>query len=143
MTESVEFTFLWNDQHLMEVRISASNGRFSGTTNVYLSIDGLAEAAEEIVSFPRNPHDKRELRFGPKGLVTMRFFCEGEAGRSFIELSMESEHDTYQCAGNVKPENVRLHAAVEASAIDAFVSELRIVQTSLSGVARLKLVSPT
>lgn len=144
MTERVQVAFLWNDNDLLEVRISAWNGRFGGTTDVYLAIDGLAKAAEKIDSFPRNPHDKREIQFGPgKGLVTVRFFCEGEGGRSFIELWMESQHETYQCATNVSPENVRIHAPVEASAIDTFVSELRQVQANLSGVASLNLVPQT
>jgi hypothetical protein len=127
---------------MLEVRISAWNGRFGGTVDVYLSLDGLAMAAEKIDGFPSNTHDKREIEFGPgKGLVSLRFFCEGEAGKSFIELSMESQHESYNCAVNVSPERVRFHAPIEANAIDAFVSDLKKVQTNLSGVAQLSLVS--
>ena len=141
MNENVQFALLWNDNDLLKLRILAWNGRFGGTADVYLPIDGLAKAAEEIDTFPRDPDDNREIQLHPvKGSVTMRFFCEGEAGRSFIELWMESQHDSYECATNVSPETVRFHAPIEASAIDEFVAELRGVQANLSGVARLKLL---
>lgn len=141
MNEGLQLTFLWNDNDLMEVRISAWNGRFGGTTDMYLPIDGLADVAGAIDGFPNNPQDKREIQLGPsKGLVTMRFFCEGNAGKSFIELGMESLHNAYECATNVSPETVRFHAPIEASAVDAFVTGLRRVQTNLSGVAHLNLI---
>jgi hypothetical protein len=142
MTSSVQISYLWNDTDLLEVRILAGNGVFGGTVDVYLSLDALAKAAEAIDGFPSNTHDMREIDFGPaKGLVSLRFFCEGEAGKSFVELSMESQHESYNCAVNTGPESVKFHAAVEANAVDAFVSDLKKVQANLSGVAQLSLVS--
>jgi hypothetical protein len=115
MTSSVQISYLWNDTDLLEVRILAGNGVFGGTVDVYLSLDALAKAAEAIDGFPSNTHDMREIDFGPaKGLVSLRFFCEGEAGKSFVELSMESQHESYNCAVNTSPESVKFHAAVEA-----------------------------
>jgi hypothetical protein len=141
MIESLQLKLLWNDNDMVELRVSGSNGRFSGTVDVYVPVDGLAEAAARLDGFPASPHDQRELAFGPaKGAVTMRFFCEGAAGRSFMEVSLESAHQAYQCAEGVNTESVCFHAPIEATAVDIFVSELRTMQRNLSGVAHLNLL---
>lgn len=140
MQPGFQFSLLWYDQDVLGVHVSASNLKFSGTANVYEAIGGLAEAADKLEGFPRNPTDSRELEFGSFGpktagsAVSMRFYCKGGAVRTYVEASIESDHRCFPTA-----ETVHLFAAVEPAAIDIFVSQLRDLKRNRQGVAELKI----
>jgi len=140
MDSGFQFELLWNDEDVLQLRIRASNSRFGGTADVYVPIGGLAEAAAKLEGFPRNPSDQRELEFGafgPKtagGGVHMRFYCEGAAGRAFVETTMESDHK------GERAETAHFLVAVEAGAVDVFVSELQRLEAERRGFARLNVL---
>ena len=142
METGFQFEFLWADQDVLKLRIHASNGRFSATSDLYVGIGGLAKAASKLMGFPGNLSDQRELKlgeFGPKtagGAVNMRFYCEGRAGRAFVETTMESDYD------GARAENAHFFAGVEPSAVDVFVSELQRVESQKCGAARLSVLVP-
>jgi len=64
MDTGIRLEFLWNDADIVEVRLSAWNGLFGGSANIYAAIGGLSESAQKLKGFPRNPSDKRILEFG-------------------------------------------------------------------------------
>ena len=136
--EGFRFEFLWNDDDVIQLRIRAWNGNFGGTADVYLPIGAIAEAAEKLEGFPRHTSDKRDLQFGefgPEsagGAVSMRFFCKGTAGRTFVEATVESHQQASQPA-----EHARFFASIEASAVDDFVVGLRRLETERRGIACL------
>ena len=37
MTTGLQFTYLYHDNDIMELRVTVSNGRFSGSANVYIA----------------------------------------------------------------------------------------------------------
>ena len=45
---------IWKDDDIFELRVVASNGRYSGTTEVYDTSDSLSHFAKSLVGFPRN-----------------------------------------------------------------------------------------
>jgi hypothetical protein len=83
MDRGIRLEFLWNDADIVEVRVSAWNGLFGGSADIYVGIGELAESAEKIKDFPLSPSDKRTLEFGafaPKaaaGAATLSFLLSG------------------------------------------------------------------
>lgn len=140
MDKCLTFEMLWNDKDLFQLRVSASNGQFSGTADVYIPIGGLAETATKLKGFPCTPADHREVKVGEfgqqwaGGAVKLCFYCKGSAGNSFVECWFESDFDSSSIA-----ETAHFHAPVEASAIDSFVIELESLEENVSGSAVLTL----
>ncbi|MFZ0310256.1 MAG: hypothetical protein WCA76_08890 [Candidatus Sulfotelmatobacter sp.] len=139
METGFSFEVKWRDADLLEIRISGWNGAFGGSTDVYVPIGGLKNAATKVEGFPRHPLDKRELQFGvfghkwAGGAVNMLFYCADAAGHALIEAKIESEH-----GGTPKAESALFFVSVEASAIDRFVADLRRLEADQSGTAILK-----
>jgi hypothetical protein len=135
-----QFQANWSDSDMIQLCISAWNGMFGGTADVYEATGDLEKAAASLRGFPRDPSDKRELIFGnfdrncAGGGVRMRFHCVGGAGRSYVEATIDSN---YQSAGTIQ--TAILSMPVEAAAIDVFVRELQAVGANRTGTAFLKV----
>ncbi|MGH9718046.1 MAG: hypothetical protein ACRD4R_15145 [Candidatus Acidiferrales bacterium] len=123
---------------MIQLRAVAWNGEFGGVANPYVGVGGLAEAAEQLSGFPRDPSDTRQITFGafgPKtavGGISMRFFCTDKAGHARVEVKIESDR-----LNDERPQSVTLWLAVEASAIDRFVHDLRHLESERPGTACL------
>ena len=139
MDRGFHFEVIWNDNDVLEVRVSAWNGTFGGSTAVYVPIGGLAKAATKIEGFPRHPSDKRELQFGvfgPEragGALCMAFYCKDAAGHALVEARIESEHGEAREA-----ESALFFVPVEATAVDGFVEDLRRLEADRRGIAALR-----
>ena len=139
MDTGVRVEVLWNDTDIFKVRVSAWNGAFGGSSNIYLAIGDLADSAEKLNGFPRNPSDKRALdfgAFGPQaagGAATMNFYCGDSAGHASVEMRIESDHHE-----KIPAQSVLLVAAVEPAAVDAFVADLRRLEANQRGTAFLR-----
>ncbi len=141
METGFQFELLWNDVDVILIRIRASNGEFGGTADVYVPIGGLAEVAEKLEAFPRDPSDERVLQFGqfgPElagGAVSLRFYCKGAAGRTFVEAKVESDYQPGPA------EHAQFHAGIQASAVDDFVLALRRLESAKRGIAHLSAIA--
>lgn len=133
MDRGIRLEFLWNDADIVEVRVSAWNGLFGGSADIYVGIGEVAESAEKLKGFPRNPSDKRTLEFGafaPKaagGAATLSFYCRDSAGHASVEVKIESDD-----RARIPAQSVLLVAAVEPAAVDSFVSDLRRLEADQS-----------
>ena len=133
------FEIIWSDTDVYEIRISGSNGDFSGAADVYEGIGDLAEAAAQLEGFPLDPRDHRSLEFGSPGqntaggYVSLNFYCMDLAGHAVVEAKIESDDKNFK-----KAQTAHFIAKVEAAAIDTFVSELKQMESSQTGKARLK-----
>lgn len=139
MEMGFRFEVRWSDADAFEIHISAWNGAFGGSTAVYVPIGGLAESATKVEGFPRHPSDKRELQFGAfgpawaGGAIGMLFYCKDAVGHGLVEAKIESEYD-----GTAKVQSAVLVVPVEATAVDAFVADLRRLETDRQGIAVLR-----
>ena len=139
MEAGFQFAVIWSDAVVVEVPISAWNGLFGGTTDVYVGIGQLSEAAEQLEGFPTSPSDVRELifgAFGPKhagAAVSMRFYCVDGSGHASVDSQIESDYDSQR-----KAQSVVLSLPIEAAEVDSFVDELRCLNAERKGAARLK-----
>lgn len=133
------FEIIYKDVHLLQIRISAWNGYFGGTADVYVGLDQLKEAATKLQRFPLDPSDVREVTiggFGPTwggGAVAMRFYCADRAGHTYVDSKIESDYDS---AG--KAQSVLMTLSIEPAAVDSFVKELFQLGADQTGQARLQ-----
>jgi len=134
-----QFEIIYKDVHLLEIRISAWNGSFGGTADVYVGIDQLKETAAKLQRFPLDPSDVREVTFGgfgsksAGGAVSMRFYCADRAGHTYVDSKIESDYDS---AG--KAQSVIMTLTIEPAAVDSFVEELGQLGANQAGQAHLK-----
>jgi hypothetical protein len=133
------FETIWQDNDVVQMRVSAWNGIFGGAADVYLGRGQLEEASGTLRDFPTQPSDTREVIFGSfaphmaGGGVSMRFYCADGAGHAFVDSRIESAR-----GANGKVQSVSLTLAVEPAAVDLFVDELRQLGTSTASMARLR-----
>jgi hypothetical protein len=137
MEIGVRFEVIYDDIHLIEVRVSVWSGTFAGATDVYVGTGQLAEAAVKLQHFPRDFSDTREIMFGDfipnSGGVSLRFYCIDRAGHAFVDSKVESDHRR-----TGKRQTATLSLPIEAAAVDSFVEELRRLETHKAGTAFLK-----
>jgi hypothetical protein len=136
----IRIDVIYKDVHLLEVRISASNGAFGGAADVYLELDHLAQTAGRLEGFPRNSSDVREATFGsfgPESLpgrrVNLRFYCADKSGHAYVDSMIESD---YNAVGKIQC--VTLSLPIEAAAVDRFVEDIAQMGAKHAGTAFLK-----
>lgn len=127
---------LTDDDDVLKLAISGSNGAFSGSAEVYEAVGHLRATANLLDGFPQSVNDARTVELGSSvhGKVSLRFICRGAAARTFVEVRIDlgANH-----IGTV--EQVCFTARVEASAVDTFVADLRGLTAEKRGAAYLSL----
>jgi hypothetical protein len=143
METGLQFDVLYRDNDLVKVRVSACNGTFSGTADVYLGTGQLSKFARQLQGFPMNVSDTRQVLFGtfdPEsagGGVSMRLFCIDRSCHAYVETKIESDRDA---AGRVQ--SALLFVPIEAGAVDSFVDELRGLDAGKTVTAYLRATVP-
>ncbi len=134
----IELKAIWKDDHMFELDITATNGRFLGTTQVYDTTESLSRFAESLFRFPK---DKNQLPLlheaGIKNgyaYFSMKFYCLDPAGHIGVQLSMEANDSNYR---SKEKDNVTLEMLVEPNAIDNFQRELMYLAKNQEGTAIL------
>jgi hypothetical protein len=118
----------------MEIRISAWNGFFGGTAELYVGIEQMNDVATKLRGFPVNLSDVREVTiggFGPEwagGAASMRFYCIDGKGHACIEAKIESD---YNSSG--KAQSVVMTLFIEPAALDRFVQGLDKLEPEKGG----------
>jgi hypothetical protein len=136
----LDIEVVWHDPNLIEVCVKALNGSYSGQTNVYVGIGGLAKAADQLRGFPTSPRDERRLCWGSLersdrlGQADLLFRCRDGAGHAVLVADLVSSD-----MGKAEPgQSVSLKLPIEAAAVDRFIAALRVVEQAKRGVARLE-----
>lgn len=97
MEPGFQFGVIYRDNDLVKLRVSAWNGAFGGTSDVYLRVSQLNEVAEQLEGFPNSISDSREIilgTFDPEsagGGVYMRFYCTDRSGHAHVDVKIESD----------------------------------------------------
>lgn len=125
MDKGIELRYRWHDNDVVDLRVTAWNGRFGGQANVYVGVGELAEVASTLSGFPNGRTDTREIVLGAfgagfaGGAARFRFRCRDLAGNSEVEVEIEADHEK-----GSRPETVILILTIEAAAVNTFVLEL-------------------
>lgn len=136
----LQLTAVWDDPDMIELRVSAGNGGFSGSTHVYVGLDELSQAASSLAGFPRSPDDRRQLSWGSEdaashlGLVQLAFRCRDRTGHPVVDVQLVSSDMGEDPPG----QSVRLSVPFEAASLDAFVAELPRIERAKRGIAVLR-----
>ena len=143
--EGLEIVYEWHDQDVMKISIGASSGAFAGSALPYLPTSGLAEFATNLNGFPANSSDVREMEFGgigkesAGGYVRLRFSCRDRAAHSIVEIQVDSKNEFRpESPWNRSSQTAHFFAAIEPSAVDDFVKELRRLNEEKTGKAWLR-----
>ena len=126
------------DPDYLGIEIFASSRRFSGTTRIYAGLDELSRFAGAIEGFPTSREDERRHVFGTQdkgiagGYCSVRFRCRDTVCHSVVEFEFEDD-DAYYSEGAA-----RFSFSVEPAEIDAFVRQLRLVEQTRSGEAKIE-----
>ena len=141
MDRCVQLSYWYHDTDVVELKVSAWNGTFAGSTRLYVGQGDLADKASLLAGFPVGLKDRREVTFGafgPKsagGAMNLKFSCIDGAGHCQLHLTVEADYDVRDAA-----ERVEMLCAFEPAALDQFVSQMRELNSSLRGSAVLALL---
>jgi hypothetical protein len=133
-------SYWYHDTDVVELKVSAWNGTFAGSTRLYVGQGDLADTATLLAGFPVGLRDRREVTFGafgPKsagGAMNLKFSCIDGAGHCELHLMVEADYDRRDAA-----ERVEMLCAFEPAALDHFVEQMRELNSSLTGSAVLAL----
>ena len=138
MTPSFLIEHIWEDESMIELRVIASDGLFSGCTQVYTSWIDFEAFADRLEGFPRSDQHVVEEKIGEIGgysFLRLVFRCTDGNGHAILEVEMEKSQQQ-RGAANFRP-RAKLYCGIEAWAIDEFVVQLRTMHREKSGCARL------
>ncbi|HTE32268.1 MAG TPA: hypothetical protein VK666_17930 [Chryseolinea sp.] len=131
----LELKVIWKDDHMFQLRVTATNGRYSGTTEVYDTSVSLANFAKSLLGYPKD----EQVLFHNAGQTDgysyfeMRFYCIDNAGHVGVQVSLEE----YNSTRPEEKDKLKLEIIVEPSAIDNFQRELLQLAVNENGIARL------
>ena len=136
----VRISVIYTDEHLIELRVSASNGAFAGQADVYADSEAPAELAAVLRGFPKSQDDVREFELGSfdaayaGGGAGFRFYCLDSVGHAAAEVRLRTDPNV---EGGVSDIAV-FHISVEAAAVDSFVTELERMAAAVGQAAILE-----
>ena len=128
---------IWKDEYMFELKVTASNGRYLGTTEVYDTPEEVLKFAQTLIGFPGDNHDLLyETGFkNGQASFTMHFYCIDYAGHIGVEIILE---DTGATEFNRDSQNkIKIEIIVEPNAIDNFQKELSRLASRQEGIAIL------
>ena len=138
MSLGLQFSYLWHDLDVIELRIVAENIGFRGCAELYIEHGQLLEVAEILKGFPQHSKDSREVvlgAFGPGfagGAVRLAFHCKDMAGHPAFWATIEAAP-----LGSHKAECAEILVDFEPASLDRFLADLRTLDSELQGCASL------
>ena len=90
-TPHLAIQFLWEDSNLEQLRISADNGRYSGTAKVYFSQGELRDFLHSIRGFPKHVAQTELFAGGSEEtfpFARLEFHCTDGAGHSAVDVAL-------------------------------------------------------
>jgi hypothetical protein len=136
MERGLRVRYLYHDNDILELEVSACNGQFAGSTALYVGRGELSRSADALQHFPNSRSDERDMTWGAfgsesaGGALRLLFRCIDSA--MHVQVSVQIED----------PEGIQsafFIADTEPAAIDHFIPQLRQVEEELKGSAVLTL----
>lgn len=134
----LELKIVWKDDDIFEVKVLASNGRYSGTTEFYDTSDSLANFAKSLAGYPTVNTKTLKHEAGQKdgyAYFSMTFYCIDNSGHIGVQIELEESVGTnYR---KEEKDKIKLEVIVVPSGIDKFQKELLQIATTQNGTATL------
>jgi hypothetical protein len=138
MKPSLSFEHIWEDDSMIELRVSATDGLFSAVTQIYTNWESLNEFTNRLRGFPHTILDTVEDTNGQIGgysYFRIFFRCIDGAGHAAVEIEME-QNRALAGPADIRA-NAKLGFPIEPLAIDRFVAQLQAMVDSKAGSALL------
>jgi hypothetical protein len=134
MTVGLKVTYLYHDVDIIEVRVTAENGRFRGSTDVYVVTDGLLEGAAALQGFPKDRRDKpdRPVRSLLEVQIASSFIAKDLSGHTAFRAVIEDDYKQQELT-----QSAMVFIDFEPAAQDQFLVELQQVEREHRGSAAL------
>ena len=115
---------IWEDVHLEELCITASNGQYCGTARVYFAHGDIAALAKNLQGFPKAVSQVEVFEGGSAegARAKLVFRCIDQLGHLAVRVSLAEF--TYDNAQLPIMNDVNLEMRFEAWALDRFCKEL-------------------
>ncbi len=126
----------WLDEDVVELIVSASNGRFRGATSCHVRPSFFQDLARQLEGFPQSPDDVREARIGVSetGFVELRMLCIDGVGHPVALIGIVA-------SGRPHEERVDLTLPLSAAGIDELVGDLSASEVTVGRELRLPMES--
>ena len=134
----LELEIIWKDEHMVELRVVANNGRYLGTTEVYETGSYISEFSQNLGGFPKTLDEKIIFEAGEKdsyAYFSMRFYCIDSVGHTAVQIQLEENVGT-----EYRPEEkdkLTMEMLFEPGALDQFKEQLFKMGSSEQGKAVL------
>lgn len=123
--DKLSLKYFWEDDHLLEISISANNKLFSAKTEVYINYEDLIDFGVKLKGFPSSSNNPFSIEFGKKGGYSyfgIKIFTYDKSGHCAVFCEFE-ENDNNKLAESVRNES-KLAFRIEPSQIDVFSEQL-------------------
>jgi hypothetical protein len=133
----LELKVIWKDDDMFELKITATNGFFYGTTEVYETSDLLKAFAKSLLGYP-NQDKVLFHEAGEKNSISyfsMKFYSKNFSGDIGIEVNLEKS--LFPPYREEEKDKLKLGIIVEPNAIDIFQKQLFTLATNEEGIARI------
>ena len=138
----LKLRIIWKDDDMFELEVTASNGRFLGTTEVYDQSKPLYDFANSLLGFPRTSDSVLLHETGEKdsyAYFAMRFYTIDNVGHLGVQVTLESNVPTkYRTE---EKDKMTLEIQTEPSLLDNFIKSLLTLARDEKGEAILEGVS--
>ena len=130
---------IWEDESLFEVRVTASNGSFSGAADCYTNRDEIIKLAESVEGFPKRigqvvtftTSEREDLSF-----FTLQFKCVDGSGH--IVMRVKVAHIVSYSNAEQEKCISEFDIKVEASSIDTFVKSVKSL--AMEGLGEVRAI---
>ena len=132
----LKFEIVWKDENMFELKIIASNGRYSGTAQVYATSNSLIKFALSLAGYPIAWGNTLfyELK-GSFSFFSMSLYCIDSSGHIGVKVTLEEDiHNSNQ---QQNKNQVKLEITTVPGAIDNFQKELVHLAVTQDGIATL------
>ena len=125
------------DEHMFELKVTASNGRYFGTTNVFDTPELVLKFAQTLISFPQHNSDLfYETGFkNGQASFSMHFYHSDNTAHFVLGISLE-DHVTTAYTHEHK-NKLKIEISIEPNAVDEFKKDLSRLATEKDGIAIL------
>ena len=135
----LKLKIIWKDDEMFELQVTASNGRFLGTTEVYDQSEPLYDFANSLLGFPRTSGSVLLHETGEKdsyAYFAMKFYAIDSVGHLGVQVTLESNVPTkYRTE---EKDKLTLEILTEPSLLDNFVKSLLTLAKDEEGEAILE-----
>ncbi|RNL64667.1 hypothetical protein [Zhongshania marina] len=144
MEQYLKIKSIWEDDSLFEVRVTASNGRFSGQADCYTNREHIGSLASLIEGFPTKVGQEVEFTTGESddlSYFTLALKCIDGSGH--ITARVKVAHIVTYTNTPQEKDFAEFEFGIEASAIDTFVRNIKRLAKAKIGEINAKLNGKT